>query len=83
MNIQFAIKKIKFMLLRLILGRVELFHLFQKQKVTFAKIISRIMTGEKLSKFNPKDKSKGMFAVKEAVFYLINFLTVIYFWDQK
>ena len=26
------------------------------------------MTGEKLSKFNLRDKSKGMFAVKEAVF---------------
>ena len=33
-----------------------------------AKIASRVMTGEKLSKFNLKDKSKGMYAVKEAVF---------------
>jgi carbamoyl-phosphate synthase large subunit len=33
-----------------------------------AKIASRVMAGEKLSKFNLKDKSKGMYAVKEAVF---------------
>ena len=34
----------------------------------FAKIASRVMAGEKLSKFDLKDKSKGMYAVKEAVF---------------
>ena len=33
-----------------------------------AKIASRVMAGEKLSKFNLRDKSKGMYAVKEAVF---------------
>ena len=36
--------------------------------LSLAKIASRVMAGEKLSKFNLKDKSKGMFAVKEAVF---------------
>ena len=33
-----------------------------------AKIASRIMAGERLSKFNLKSNSKGMYAVKEAVF---------------
>ena len=33
-----------------------------------AKIASRVMAGEDLSKFNLKEKSKGMYAVKEAVF---------------
>ena len=37
------------------------------------------MAGEKLSKFDLKDKSKGMYAVKEAVFPLINFQIVTYF----
>ena len=37
------------------------------------------MAGEKLSKFDLKDKSKNMYAVKEAVFPLINFQTVICF----
>ena len=33
-----------------------------------AKIASRVMAGEKLSKFNLKNKNKNLFAVKEAVF---------------
>jgi len=36
--------------------------------IPLAKIASRVMAGEKLSKFNLKSKTKNMFAVKEAVF---------------
>ena len=36
--------------------------------IPLAKIASRIMAGEKLKKFNLKNKNKNMFAVKEAVF---------------
>ena len=69
MNVQYAIKKMKFILLKLILEQVEQFPLFQKLKgIPLAKIASRIMAGEDLSKFNLKSKTKNMFAVKEAVF---------------
>jgi len=36
--------------------------------IPLAQIASMVMTGKKLSKFNLKNKNKGMFAVKEAVF---------------
>jgi len=36
--------------------------------IPLAKIASRVMTGEKLSKFKLKNKNNNMFAVKEAVF---------------
>ena len=42
--------------------------MYKRQGLPLAKIASRVMAGEKLSKFNLKDKSKNMFAVKEAVF---------------
>ena len=38
------------------------------KNLPLAKIASRVMAGEKLSKFNLKNKTKKMFAVKEAVF---------------
>ena len=51
--------------------------------ISLAKIASRIMAGEKLSKFNLKNKSKNMYAVKEAVFPFNKFPNVDVFWVQK
>ena len=46
--------------------------------VPLAKIASRIMAGEKLSKYKLKYKTNKRFAVKEAVFLLISFQIVIF-----
>ncbi len=69
MNIQFAIKKDKIYVIEVNPRASRTVPFVSKAKgLPLAKIASRIMTGEKLSKYNLKDKSKGMFAVKEAVF---------------
>ena len=69
MNIQFAIKKDKIYVIEVNPRASRTVPFVSKAKgLPLAKIASRIMTGEKLSKFNLRDKSKGMFAVKEAVF---------------
>jgi Carbamoylphosphate synthase large subunit (split gene in MJ) len=69
MNIQFAIKKDKIFVIEVNPRASRTVPFVSKAKgLPLAKIASRIMAGEKLSKFNLKDKSKGMCAVKEAVF---------------
>ncbi len=69
MNIQFAIKKDEIFVIEVNPRASRTVPFVSKAKgIPFAKIASRVMAGEKLSKFNLKDKSKGMFAVKEAVF---------------
>ena len=69
MNIQFAIKKDKIFVIEVNPRASRTVPFVSKAKgLPLAKIASRIMAGEKLSKFNLKDNSKGMFAVKEAVF---------------
>ncbi len=69
MNIQFAIKKDEIFVIEVNPRASRTVPFVSKAKgIPFAKIASRVMVGEKLSKFNLKDKSKGMFAVKEAVF---------------
>ncbi len=69
MNIQFAIKKDEIYVIEVNPRASRTVPFVSKAKgIPLAKIASRIMTGEKLSKFNLKDKSKGMYAVKEAVF---------------
>ena len=69
MNIQFAIKKDKIFVIEVNPRASRTVPFVSKAKgLPLAKIASRIMAGEKLSKFNLKDRSKGMFAVKEAVF---------------
>ena len=78
MNVQFAIKKDEIYVIEVIKGQWEQFHLYQKLKVPLAKIASRVMAGEKLSKFNLDEKSERVYAVKESVFLSINFL-IIYF----
>ncbi len=69
MNVQFAIKKDEIFVIEVNPRASRTVPFVSKAKgIPFAKIASRVMAGEKLSKFNLKDKSKGMFAVKEAVF---------------
>ena len=69
MNIQFAIKKDKIFVIEVNPRASRTVPFVSKAKgLPLAKIASRVMAGEKLSNFNLKDKSKGMFAVKEAVF---------------
>ncbi len=69
MNIQFAIKKDKIYVIEVNPRASRTVPFVSKAKgLPLAKIASRIMAGEKLSKFNLKDNSKGMYAVKEAVF---------------
>ncbi len=69
MNIQFAIKKDEIFVIEVNPRASRTVPFVSKAKgIPFAKIASRVMAGEELSKFNLKDKSKGMFAVKEAVF---------------
>ena len=69
MNIQFAIKKDVIYVIEVNPRASRTVPFVSKAKgLPLAKIASRIMTGEKLSKFNLKGRSKGMYAVKEAVF---------------
>ena len=69
MNIQFAIKKDEIYVIEVNPRASRTVPFVSKAKgLPLAKIASRVMTGEKLSKFSLKDKSKGMYAVKEAVF---------------
>ncbi len=69
MNIQFAIKKDEIFVIEVNPRASRTVPFVSKAKgLPLAKIASRVMTGEKLSKFNLKSKTKGMFAVKEAVF---------------
>jgi len=69
MNIQFAIKKDEIYVIEVNPRASRTVPFVSKAKgLPLAKIASRVMAGEKLSKFNLRDKSKGMYAVKEAVF---------------
>jgi len=69
MNIQFAIKKDEIYVIEVNPRASRTVPFVSKAKgLPLAKIASRVMAGEKLSKFNLKNKSKGMYAVKEAVF---------------
>jgi carbamoyl-phosphate synthase large subunit len=69
MNIQFAIKNDEIYVIEVNPRASRTVPFVSKAKgLPLAKIASRIMAGEKLSNFDLKDKSKGMYAVKEAVF---------------
>ncbi len=69
MNIQFAIKKDEIYVIEVNPRASRTVPFVSKAKgIPLAKIASRIMAGEKLKKFNLKNKNKNMFAVKEAVF---------------
>ena len=69
MNIQYAIKKDEIFVIEVNPRASRTVPFVSKAKgLPLAKIASRVMAGEKLSKFDLKDKSKNMYAVKEAVF---------------
>ncbi|MDC3070064.1 carbamoyl-phosphate synthase large subunit [bacterium] len=69
MNIQFAIKKDEIYVIEVNPRASRTVPFVSKAKgLPLAKIASRVMAGEKLVKFNLKEKSKEMYAVKEAVF---------------
>jgi carbamoyl-phosphate synthase large subunit len=68
-NIQFAIKNDEIFVIEVNPRASRTVPFVSKAKgLPLAKIASRVMTGENLSKFNLKSKTKNMFAVKEAVF---------------
>ena len=69
MNIQFAIKNDEVFVIEVNPRASRTVPFVSKAKgLPLAKIASRVMAGEKLSKFNLRSKTKNMFAVKEAVF---------------
>ncbi len=69
MNVQFAIKKDEIYVIEVNPRASRTVPFVSKAKgLPLAKIASRVMAGEKLLRFNLKEKSKGMYAVKEAVF---------------
>ena len=69
MNIQFAIKDDEIYVIEVNPRASRTVPFVSKAKgIPLAKIASRVMAGEKLSKFNLKNKNKNMYAVKEAVF---------------
>jgi carbamoyl-phosphate synthase large subunit len=69
MNVQFAIKNDEIYVIEVNPRASRTVPFVSKAKgIPLAKIASRVMAGEKLSKFNLKSKTKNMFAVKEAVF---------------
>jgi len=69
MNVQFAIKNDEIFIIEVNPRASRTVPFVSKAKgIPLAKIASRVMAGEKLSKFNLTNKNKSMFAVKEAVF---------------
>jgi len=69
MNVQYAIKNDEIYIIEVNPRASRTVPFVSKAKgIPLAKIASRVMTGQKLSKFNLKNKNKDMFAVKEAVF---------------
>ena len=69
MNIQFAIKNDEIFVIEVNPRASRTVPFVSKAKgIPLAKIASRVMAGEKLTKFNLRSKTKKMFAVKEAVF---------------
>jgi len=69
MNVQYAIKNDEIYIIEVNPRASRTVPFVSKAKgIPLAKIASRVMAGEKLSKFNLTNKNKNMFAVKEAVF---------------
>ena len=69
MNAQYAIKNDEIYIIEVNPRASRTVPFVSKAKgIPLAKIASRVMAGEKLSKFNLTNKNKNMFAVKEAVF---------------
>ena len=69
MNIQYAIKNDEIFIIEVNPRASRTVPFVSKAKgIPLAKIASRVMTGDKLKKFNLKNMNKNMYAVKEAVF---------------
>ena len=69
MNVQYAIKNDEIYIIEVNPRASRTVPFVSKAKgIPLANIASRVMTGEKLSKFNLVNKNKNIFAVKEAVF---------------
>ena len=69
MNIQYAIKNDEIFIIEVNPRASRTVPFVSKAKgLPLAKIASRVMTGDKLKKFNLKNMNKNMYAVKEAVF---------------
>ena len=69
MNVQFAIKNDEIYIIEVNPRASRTVPFVSKAKgIPLAKIASRIMAGEKLNKFDLKNKNKNIFAVKEGVF---------------
>jgi len=69
MNVQYAIKNDEIYIIEVNPRASRTVPFVSKAKgIPLAKIASRVMAGEKLSKFDLTNKNKNMFAVKEAVF---------------
>ncbi len=69
MNVQYAIKNDEIYIIEVNPRASRTVPFVSKAKgIPLAKVASRVMAGEKLSKFNLTNKNKNMFAVKEAVF---------------
>ena len=80
MNIQFAIKNDEIYVIEVNPRASRTVPFVSKAKgIPLAKIASRVMTGEMLSKFNLKNKNKNMFALKKLSFHLINFQIVMFY----
>jgi len=69
MNVQYAIKNDEIYIIEVNPRASRTVPFVSKAKgISLAKIASRVMAGEKLSKFDLTNKNKNIFAVKEAVF---------------
>jgi carbamoyl-phosphate synthase large subunit len=80
MNIQFAIKKDEIYVIEVNPRASRTVPFVSKAKgLPLAKIASRVMAGEKLSKFNLKINQKKCMLLKKLYFLLTNFQIAIYF----
>ena len=79
-NIQFAIKDDEIYVIEVNPRASRTVPFLSKAKgIPLAKIASRVMAGEKLSKFKLINKNKNMFAVKESVFPFNKFPNTLMF----
>ena len=84
MNIQFAIKNDQIYVIEVNPRASRTVPFVSKAKgIPLAKIASRVMAGEKLSKFNLKIKLKICLLLKRQYFHSINFLRVMFYWDLR
>ncbi len=84
MNVQYAIKNDKIYVIEVNPRASRTVPFVSKAKnLPLAKIASRVMAGEKLTKFNLKSKQKICLQLKKRYFHSINFQIVIFYLVQK